>query len=752
VIAPQIAYTPFERTSKTTDRTLLASITDVSGIATGAFTPRIYYWMEDRDWASTQCQNVGNDEWVCNLEVSQIGGVQPGDRIYYYVVAQDTNGNLGSNPGGALGTDVNNITDPPPNLNHYDIVQAIFGELRVGPGEEFANITGVGGPFDKINKNVLTDNAKIIVTGNTLESCEVDLNRPVEEIEEGNPGPEISIVADPNSTEPVEIVSGDPQQCSQGLIRMWDPRKVVINGVTVSLEEPGLLFRNLVVGAAVFLIQTSALAPEPTVPRELVIKAVEIVAAAGGTGIDLGGQNGIAGDPDDDWCIEDNEISGGRAAITAAGYNGETAIDHLLNMAVVRNKLVYGSTPVDNAVAHLGVFFAYTLDPKIENNTISERRTPANPEKRGRAEFDAIGDLRDRLPPALREFVPEASGFNAGIIVGPGVVGGRITGNTISGLYCAPNCGARGIDILPGSQPSNLLIDNNIISDLSGEGGLFAGDLISPEATVGIRVIGPSDGVKIWNNSVNLFGEFEGNPQGSQSAAFVTDSTGLDVRNNVFANSLDNTASTTDKAYAIFAAAPTNTVFSTISHNNYYVSGPAGVLGGTESFMVPVARPTLPDWMTFTGQDAGSLSVDSMFVSAVDLHLLLGSPLIDSGMPLPGITHDIDGHMRPQGAGFDIGADEFVAPTSAGVSVSGRVMDTQGRGLPGVSVLLQGGDLGAPVFTTTNSFGYYCIPNIPAGQTYILTVRSRRYVFVQPSIVVNANEDVTNANFEGQVP
>ena len=42
-----------------------------------------------------------------------------------------------------------------------------------------------------------------------------------------------------------------------------------------------------------------------------------------------------------------------------------------------------------------------------------------------------------------------------------------------------------------------------------------------------------------------------------------------------------------------------------------------------------------------------------------DYHLQGGSPAIDAGLSLPWLTTDIDSDPRPQGSGYDIGADEF---------------------------------------------------------------------------------------------
>ena len=58
------------------------------------------------------------------------------------------------------------------------------------------------------------------------------------------------------------------------------------------------------------------------------------------------------------------------------------------------------------------------------------------------------------------------------------------------------------------------------------------------------------------------------------------------------------------------------------------------------------------------------LSTDSLLVNTItapyDFHLTALSPTLDVGLTLPFLTRDFDGVLRPQGAGYDLGAYELV--------------------------------------------------------------------------------------------
>ncbi len=76
-----------------------------------------------------------------------------------------------------------------------------------------------------------------------------------------------------------------------------------------------------------------------------------------------------------------------------------------------------------------------------------------------------------------------------------------------------------------------------------------------------------------------------------------------------------------------------------------------------------------------------------------------------------------------------------MSPTAANVSISGRVMTANGRGLPRTSVILT--DMNGNSRTAaTSMFGYFRFDDVQVGQTYILTAVSKGYVFQQQTISV----------------
>ena len=86
------------------------------------------------------------------------------------------------------------------------------------------------------------------------------------------------------------------------------------------------------------------------------------------------------------------------------------------------------------------------------------------------------------------------------------------------------------------------------------------------------------------------------------------------------------------------------------------------------------------------------------------------------------------------------------APTAARVSVGGRVTAAHGRAI--AQVLVKITDTNGNVrTTTTNSFGFYRFGDVPAGNTYIIEARHKRYKFSNPAQVRTILADQADINF-----
>lgn len=89
---------------------------------------------------------------------------------------------------------------------------------------------------------------------------------------------------------------------------------------------------------------------------------------------------------------------------------------------------------------------------------------------------------------------------------------------------------------------------------------------------------------------------------------------------------------------------------------------------------------------------------------------------------------------------FDINNVNFTitAPVAADVSVSGRVLTSSGRAIPGAVVKLND-PLGGVRRTRANMFGYFKFEGIEAGQSYVFSVSARKYQFVPQIITISEN-------------
>ena len=86
------------------------------------------------------------------------------------------------------------------------------------------------------------------------------------------------------------------------------------------------------------------------------------------------------------------------------------------------------------------------------------------------------------------------------------------------------------------------------------------------------------------------------------------------------------------------------------------------------------------------------------------------------------------------------------APTAANVSVAGRVLTANGKGISQVRIILTD-PAGNRRTATTNSFGVYSFANIAVGADYVIQATGKRYEFVQAAQVVSLTEARDDIDF-----
>ena len=97
---------------------------------------------------------------------------------------------------------------------------------------------------------------------------------------------------------------------------------------------------------------------------------------------------------------------------------------------------------------------------------------------------------------------------------------------------------------------------------------------------------------------------------------------------------------------------------------------------------------------------------------------------------------DSDNTVNLAGMAVDDFTVKFAGTVASRVPVAGRVTDADGRAIGAVRINLT--DENGEVYgAVSNPFGYYSVPNVPAGHTYVLSATARRYTFNNRLVTVS---------------
>lgn len=90
-----------------------------------------------------------------------------------------------------------------------------------------------------------------------------------------------------------------------------------------------------------------------------------------------------------------------------------------------------------------------------------------------------------------------------------------------------------------------------------------------------------------------------------------------------------------------------------------------------------------------------------------------------------------------------------LAPTAGTASVQGQVVSNTGRALKGITVRLQNASTSELKTAITNTFGYYKFEELEVGAFYVMSLRSKRYVFENNPYTFTLSEDLAPLAFVG---
>lgn len=96
------------------------------------------------------------------------------------------------------------------------------------------------------------------------------------------------------------------------------------------------------------------------------------------------------------------------------------------------------------------------------------------------------------------------------------------------------------------------------------------------------------------------------------------------------------------------------------------------------------------------------------------------------------------------------GVVTITGPTAANVSIGGRVLTTEGRGILNVRVTMTSSSGETQTVLSTKN-GRFLFTDVPAGETYIFSAVAKRYQFSQPAQARAITDDTDDINFVGSL-
>lgn len=601
---PVITYAALSGTCLTGNRVITATITDISGIpVSGALQPRIYYRKNGGAWFSSQGVNTSgtatNGTWNFTIVAADMSGLVSGDIVAYFIIAQDVAAvvNIGSSPSAGLqATDVNTVIAAPTTPNTY-LVQTTLpaGTYTVGVAGNYPTLTAAVNAY---NNSCLAGAVVFELTdASYTEAGSISINAHAEASATN------SLTIRPASG----VVATVTASVANGPLI-----KILGNYITIDGSNNGTAGRNLTLVNShtsmpnVIWVSSSG----TTAVNNISIKNCILINGSN-TATALFVSNGnIPGMPGyfNNINIHNNSIQKAYIGISVVAVvssgNGN-------GLNISSNDLAASGA---NAISYTGIYVEGVDGATVYNNIIGN--------------FDGSNDENDKC-----------------IWIANSTKNATVSSNRISNLAYAGTggYGCQGIYISTETAAANVLVVNNAIAGLTGDGWDYESPFLL-DNIMGVALIGTQSGINVYFNSIHLPGNTLNELDAMSMGIYLAAGTVADIKDNIVVNNLGLLGAKGYGSTAIYAAA-SNSQFAAANYNNYYVN-PSGAGNKFIGQIAAAGSATLAQWKTVTGQETNSISADPLFTSSTNLALQSGSPALNAGVAITGITTDINGTTR----------------------------------------------------------------------------------------------------------
>ncbi|MDP2188414.1 MAG: T9SS type A sorting domain-containing protein [Sphingobacteriaceae bacterium] len=636
-VLSSFVFTPLANTTATTNRTVQIVINDSTGLITGVNGPRLFYRKQNQTSFQIDSTPVvlGNSfEFVINS--AALGGVQPGDSVFYYFATLNTVGTVTTLPLGGGGNNPVGINAPTALLS-YEISRTAQGRFRVGTNGDFATLTAAAA---FINSAQFVDTATFVLIDTLYQAGETF---PIVFTRNNARSANHLAIIRPDSGV-VARISGNLSATTTALLLFDDANHVVLDGSWVGSSASALRITTPSTTASTSLVRlqgSATVGTENIQIRNTLFEAADsevnlqfaIFVGGGAITVSSEGRHRLLQ-------ISGNQIQRIWQGIYVGGLSSQLAY------GVNLSNNFLGSNDLTHKLGARGIWLHNTDSALVRGNVMR----------------NLISAL------AVPKVGVQVSGTNNQLRIDRNDI--RFVSHT---AFSGIQQGSYGIFIQGGNA---VEITNNIIAGMrGGNTGNSSFDVAS-----GIRLSGGA-GHKLYYNTVHLYGVYDQPATGAAAAsALSVTATGvnnLDVRNNIFSNTLSSVSTSTGVYFAaMWFVQNYSLATSTFNNNAYAVANSSQNLVARFSTLVSqIFLQELPDFLAQSQignatNDVNSIPVQGKvpapFVSDLILSIdtTIATPYESGGVQIASLgvpNVDYFGIARPAfgGTAPDIGAIEF---------------------------------------------------------------------------------------------